>query len=151
MHIRKATDDDAPQIGLLVAEFQDYLRALGDTTEFRFNASTYLRDGFGDHPAFQGLVAESDNTLLGYALYHPGYDTDQAQRLLFLVDLYVHHAARRQGVGEALMKHLAEAGRAQGAKALVWAVFKPNELAARFYLRLGAHYIETLHWMTLPI
>lgn len=151
MHIRKANAADAPQIGRLIAEFQDYLRGLGDTTEFRFSAAAYLRDGFGEHPAFEGFVADSGGTLLGYALYHPGYDTDQAQRLLFLVDLYVSQASRRQGVGEALMKQLAEAGRAHGAKALVWAVFKPNELAARFYLRLGAHYIETLHWMTLPI
>lgn len=113
MHIRKATAADAPQIGLLIAEFQDYLRDLGDTTEFRFNASAYLRDGF--------------------------------------VDLYVRQASRRQGIGEALMTHLAAAGRSQGAQALVWSVFKPNHLAAGFYQRLGAQYLENLHWMMLPI
>ncbi len=151
MHIRKATANDAPQVGALIAEFQQYLRDLGDTTQFAFGADAYLRDGFGDRPAFEGLVAENGDTIVGYALYHPGYNTDQAQRVLFMVDLYVRQTSRGQGVGEALMRSVAEAGRAQNAWAIVWAVFKPNKLAARFYQRLGAQYIKDLDWMTLPI
>jgi hypothetical protein len=36
--IRKATAADASAIGELVKEFQSYLRALGDPTDFAFDA-----------------------------------------------------------------------------------------------------------------
>jgi len=58
MKIREATRDDANEIGALAEEFTNYLRSLGDETDFRFNANTFLRDGFGEEPAFKGLVAE---------------------------------------------------------------------------------------------
>ncbi len=52
MKIREATRDDAGDIVALSDEAVEYLRSLGDTADFQFNASTYLRDGFGDNPAF---------------------------------------------------------------------------------------------------
>ena len=75
---------------MLAREFQDYLRALGDCTEFVFTADTYLRDGFGSHPAFSGLVAELGGKVIGYLLYNFGYDTDRAMRLMWVIDLFVH-------------------------------------------------------------
>jgi ribosomal protein S18 acetylase RimI-like enzyme len=108
--IRRATAADAHAIGALAKEFQAYLRALGDRTQFEFTAETYLRDGFGPHPAF--LVAELDGEVIGYLLYHFGYDTDRAMRLLHVIDLYVQASKRRRGIGEALMRAAARsAGR----------------------------------------
>ena len=52
--VREATRNDAYEVGSLAMEFADYLRSLGDPTPFQFNDQTYLRDGFGDNPAFQG-------------------------------------------------------------------------------------------------
>src|SRR5579862_2942020 len=42
-----------------------------------FQDGQYLRDGFGPHPAFFGLVAEVDGSVEGYLLNHHGYDTDR--------------------------------------------------------------------------
>jgi ribosomal protein S18 acetylase RimI-like enzyme len=149
--IRTATASDSGPIGDLVSEFQAYLRGLGDRTEFGFGASAYVRDGFGASPAFEGLVAEIGEAIVGYALYHHGYDTDRGQRVVHLIDLYVREASRRQGVGEALVRRVAKVGQAHGAEVILWSVYKPNEMAARFYERLGARYIEDLHWMALDI
>ena len=104
MTIRAATDADAQAIGRLEQEFQACLRALGDQTAFAFTAETYLRDGFGPNPAFAGLVAELAGKVVGYLLYHLGYDTDRALRLMYVIDLYVREAKRRCGAGEALMR-----------------------------------------------
>ncbi|HEY31638.1 MAG TPA: GNAT family N-acetyltransferase [Dehalococcoidia bacterium] len=151
MKIREATRDDEAAIGTLAKEFADYLRSLGDTAGFGFNASTYLRDGFGDNPAFQGLVAEIDNEVVGYLLYNPRYDTDLAMRTLYIIDLYVHPTNRLQGVGKALMKRAGDICTAAGGKGLLWSVYSPNRPALDFYEHLGARYVKDVAYMYLPL
>ena len=148
--IRPASAADAQSIGSLAREFQRYLRALGDQTHFEFSAETYVRDGFGPHPAFSGLVAERNGEVVGYLLYHFGYDTDRAMRLLYVIDLYVGETERRRGVGEALMRAAATVCREAGAQELVWSVFFTNELAFRFYERFGARRIRDVEFMHVP-
>ncbi len=97
--IRAAMADDAEAIGELARQFAVYLRLLGDTTNFQFDAGIYLRDGFGPNPAFSGLVAEIDGQVIGYLIYYSGYDVDRAIKLLHIADLYVHEKARKNGAG----------------------------------------------------
>ncbi|MBI4641261.1 MAG: GNAT family N-acetyltransferase [Candidatus Tectomicrobia bacterium] len=149
--IRNATAADAPTIGVLAKEFQEYLRALGDRTKFEFTAETYLRDGFGPNSAFSGLVAELDGEVIGYLLYHFGYDTDRAMRLMYVIDLYVQASKRRRGVGEALMRAAAKICRQVGGRELIWSVFSANTLAFQFYDRLGAKRIRDLEFMYWPV
>ena len=152
MIIRPASESDADAIGALAAEFQAYLRDLGDRTDFAWGAKEFLRDGFGERAAFAGVVAEADGAVVGYALYHDGYETDRGRRLVNLIDLYVQKDARRQGVGRALMQRIAELGRERGADIVFWSVYKPNTLASAFYERLGARYSATdLNWMSLDL
>jgi GNAT superfamily N-acetyltransferase len=149
--IRTATSADADAIGNLVAEFQRYLHDLGDSTEALFGAEPYLRDGFGANPAFAGIVAERASIVEGYLLYHFGYDTDRAERLLFVIDLYVRGSSRGAGIGRRLMERAAAIGREHDARAMIWSVFKPNSLARRFYEGLGASYLDELEFMAMRI
>lgn len=150
--IRAAVAGDAAAVAQLMAESADYLRVLGDTaTDFKFTAETYLRDGFGSNPAFSGLVAVDEEEVVGHLLYHFGYDTDRAIRLLHVVDLMVRTSHRKHGIGKALMHRAAELAREAGAGELFWAVYKPNQLAAGFYEGLGAEYIEDLFFMRWPV
>jgi ribosomal protein S18 acetylase RimI-like enzyme len=149
--IRNATAADAEAIGKLAREFQAYLRALGDRTHFEFTAETYRRDGFGPNAAFSGLVAECDGEVIGYLLYHFGYDTDRAMRLMHVIDLYVHASQRRRGVGEALMRAAAQICREAGGREMIWSVFVPNKLAFQFYEGLGAKRMRELECMSWPV
>jgi ribosomal protein S18 acetylase RimI-like enzyme len=149
--IRHAEARDAEAIGRLATEFHAYLRTLGDKAAFDFGATAYLRDGFGDEPAFAGLVAESDSIVVGYLLYHFGYDTDHGQRLVHIIDLYVTERCRRQGIGEALMRRVMEIGRSSGAEVMIWSVYGPNSMAKQFYEKLGAKYLNDLDFMSLAI
>lgn len=149
--IRSATAEDAEAIGELAKEFADYLRALGDPSGLRFDADTYLRDGFGPNPAFSGLVAESDGEILGYLLYHPGYDVDYATRILHVIDLCVRERWRRQGVGRALMEEAAKICRRLGGAQLFWSVYVRNKPAFAFYESLGARYTKDLKFMRLDV
>ena len=145
--IRQSRADDAEPIGRLAAEFHSYLRALGDETEFDWGAAKYARDGFGEHPAFEGLVAEVDSRVAGYALYHFGYDTDRGQRLVHLIDLYVSPSFRRAGIGERLMRRVSEIGHTHGAEYMLWSVLKTNALAIGFYEKQGAEHVEHVQFM----
>ncbi len=147
--IRPAVASDAQSIGTLARQFADYLRSLGDLTEFKLTAETYLRDGFGPIPAFAGLVAEDHGQVFGYLLYHFGYDSDRAARNLHIADLYVDQSARRQGVGKALMSHAARIARENRAEELIWSVYPANILAATFYEKLGAQRIADVFFMKL--
>ncbi len=146
--IRPARASDAQAIGILARQFADYLRELGDTTEFKLTAQAYLRDGFGLRPAFQGLVAE-ERSLVGYLLYHFGYDSDAATRNLHIVDLYVEASARRRGVGKALMERAATIARDGGAEEMIWSVYRGNADAAAFYEKLGAQRVTEVFFLTM--
>ncbi|MCI0387158.1 MAG: hypothetical protein MOB07_00070 [Acidobacteria bacterium] len=105
LNIRAASADDAEAVGRLAQQFADYLRSLGDTTDFKLNAQTYLRDGFGANPAFSGLVAELDGNIVGYLLYHSGYDTDKNISVYTLRQSETRNSKRRcrfMGQGRAL-------------------------------------------------
>jgi ribosomal protein S18 acetylase RimI-like enzyme len=149
LNIRAASAEDAQSVGKLAQQFADYLRSLGDTTDFKLNAQTYLRDGFGTNPAFSGLVAEQDGDIVGYLLYHFGYDTDNAMRILHVVDLYVDERVRRQGVGKTLMSAAAKLSRDAGGMQLFWSVYVNNRMAASFYESLGARYTKDLLFMMI--
>jgi ribosomal protein S18 acetylase RimI-like enzyme len=97
----------------------------------------FREDGFGADPAFEVLVAELNDNIVGYALFFTGYDSDRASRGIYLSDLYVDIAWRRHGVGRALMKATARACRDAGGAWMFWSVLKRNREARRFYRTLA--------------
>ena len=149
--MRNAAEQDAERVASLCDEFQEYLRRLGDTTDFQFTAQTYRRDGFGADPAFSGIVAELDAEVVGYLLYTFGYDADLAVKNLDIVDLYVSRECRRRGVGRALMGSAQSICRAAGAKEIWWSVYKANRPAYEFYASVGAKLIDDLDYMYLVV
>lgn len=149
--IRPATLEDAPAIEHLYAQSAAYLRALGDTTDFRFDAHAYVRDGFGPEPAFAGIVALRDGQIVGYLLYTFGYDTDRALRYLYVLDLLVDEANRGRGIGRHLMEQAAAICREHGGAELLWAVYHRNMQAIAFYERLGARKVSDVVFMHLPV
>ena len=149
--IRPASASDAAAVGRLAKQFADYLLTLGDQTDFKLNAEAYLRDGFGLHPAFKGLLAEDRGHVIGYLLYHFGYDSDGAFRNLHAVALYVDSQARKKGVGKGVMMAAAKISREAGSREIIWSVYHANDLATAFYERLGARRVTEVFFMTLPV
>ena len=150
--IRPATIEDAEPIGLMVDEFRSYLRALGDLEAcIHFGSEQYRRDGFGDNPAFAGLIAEFGKEVAGYALYSFDYSTDTGSRTMFLHDLFVRGVHRGAGVGDALMTRLKEICKSAGIYSMSWLVWHTNTSAIRFYEKLGAQRLETVHLMRLQV
>src|SRR5215470_6859122 len=147
IQIRTVTAADAESVARMWSDFARYLRELGDSGEQNFGVEAFLRDGFGPDPAFSGIIAERGDAAVGYLLYHFGYDTDQAMRVMHVVDLWVDPATRRNGIGRALMREAAARCRAKGGRALIWSVFSPNRPALAFYTRLGGRFYSDLKFM----
>lgn len=147
--VRPLRVEDAAAIDRMGDSFKDYLRRLGDTTEFRFDASTFRRNGFGPDPAFAGLIAERDGEAVGYLLYHFGYDTERGVRIIHVIDLWVELFIRNAGIGRALMREVARIARERSAAELIWTVYGPNKSAAAFYERIGAEHVRELSIMRI--
>jgi GNAT superfamily N-acetyltransferase len=153
VQIRAAIAADAECIIGLYNEFSQYIRGLGveDDADCGLTPEVYRRDGFGENPAFFGLIAESEGKVIGYLLYHFGYDSELAARVMYIMDLYVAEGHRMRGSGAALMAHAQSICRNAGAVQILWSVYKPNHAARKFYQRLGAKPSDDLDYMHLEV
>ena len=149
--VRPIRREDAESIVGMQTEFGAYLISLGDHWDPKFTEARYREDGFGPDPAFNGFIAEEAERPLGYLLYTPTYDSDTAQRGIFVIDLWVRPWTRRLGVGRKLMTATADLARQRGGDFLLWSVYRPNTLARQFYDKLGGKETADLDWMTLKV
>ena len=138
--IRPATSED---VAGLVKLAQSLSIADGQRP-FRLTKNVLLRDGFGENPAFSALVAEIDQEVAGYTLYFQGYDTGRASRGVYISDLYVDKAWRRQGIGRALMQGTATACKETGGEWMFWSVLKSNKNARKFYRKIGPELTDVI-------
>lgn len=95
------------------------------------------RDGFGDDPLFYTFVAETDDDIVGMALYYYRYSTWKG-KTIHLEDLIVTENARGTGVGMALYSKIIEQGKIDSVRRIEWNVLDWNEPAVRFYEKSGA-------------
>lgn len=138
--IRPALASDAAVLAVLAEEFHV---AHGDPTGF-LTADTIRRDGFGDDPEFQVLVAEAGaGDLLGYALFHDGYEPAHAAPGVYIADLYVRPAARRLGLGRRLIAAVAADARSRGRRYDWWVAQAANTEAQAFYRTLASVELST--------
>ena len=104
---------------------------------------------FGPHPSAQALVAESGGEVIAFAVCFPTFSTFLGKPGLWLEDLYVRPAFRRQGVGRRLLLEVAAAARARGCGRLEWAVLDWNARAIDLYRSLGA--VPLAEWTTMRL
>jgi ribosomal protein S18 acetylase RimI-like enzyme len=84
-----------------------------------------------------GLVAEVDGTVVGFAHYRSHPDTFSTGRDWFLDDLYVDPAARSGGVASALIEHIVGMMTSAEHGSLRWITAESNERAQRLYDRIA--------------
>jgi GNAT superfamily N-acetyltransferase len=133
--IRAATAGDVPSILAMIRELAAYERepAAAVATE-----EDLVRDGFGAAPRFRVLLADDGGEALGFAFYFFAYSTWRGRPVMYLEDLFVRPAHRKQGIGLALMRRLARIALDEGCARFAWEVLDWNEPAILFYASLGA-------------
>jgi GNAT superfamily N-acetyltransferase len=136
IHIIPATKKDIPLIREFVLELARYERALpGDAPVSENDLADTL---FGERPAAEVLIAHLGDTPAGFALFFHNYSTWLGKRGIYLEDLFVRPAARKHGVGFALLRALAKIAMDRDCGRVDWSVLNWNELAINFYKQIGA-------------
>ncbi|MGE0352505.1 MAG: N-acetyltransferase family protein [Gemmatimonadales bacterium] len=133
--ITPAVPEDVPLILRLIHGLAEYERLADEcvATEEQLRASL-----FGPSPAAEVVIARIHGEPAGFALFFHNYSTFLARRGLYLEDLFVLPAFRGQGVGKALLIHLARLAVERDCGRFEWWVLDWNVDAIRFYLSLGA-------------
>ena len=148
LKVRKATEADIPQLLPLMrelAEFEKYADAFAITQDI------LLEQGFRRSPPdFYCLVAEENGRLIGLLVYYFVAFTYRAKPNLIIKELYVAESHRSQGVGNLLMKAVAQEAERSGCGMIKWWVAKWNECGIEFYRRLGAKIDPDWHEFQMP-
>ena len=137
--IRPALAGDVPTILHFVRELAAFERepdAVKATEEMLSNAL------FGPTPAAEAVVAGRDGDLVGFALFFHNFSTWTGRRGLYLEDLDVTPAARGEGVGTALLRHLARIAVERDCARFEWSVLDWNADAIAFYRAMGAEGLD---------
>ena len=143
MRIRFANSNDVALIFSFIKKKAEFDRKIGAFSgDLRTSEEKICKTLFGVVPLAYVLFAELAGSEVGFALYGFRYSSFAGQPSIWLDDLYVDEAMRSQGVGAALMTHLAQNSQENDCTHLAWNADARNTRGLSFYHRLGAEVIE---------
>jgi GNAT superfamily N-acetyltransferase len=130
--IREATPEDVPELLAMIRELADF-EHLSD--QVVCGEDDLARALFGPDAVVHDTVAVADDgSLAAHALWFRTFSTFLGRTGIWLEDLYVRPAHRRQGLAGALLHDL----RARTEGRVEWEVLEWNAGAIDFYQGLGA-------------
>ena len=133
--INPAAETDVPVILEMIRELAKFEQL---EQELEVTADSLREALFGKNVSARALVARtSDGKPAGYAIFYRTFSSFVGRPGVFLDDLYVRPAFRKQGIGRTLLTHVARIGRESGGR-FEWITLRWNENAFRFYRSIGA-------------
>ena len=142
--IRPAIRTDVPVILQFIRDLAEYEKLSAEVTATEAQLAQTLFPAEGAAPAAHCVLAFAGSRPAGFALYFFNYSTFLARPGLYLEDLFVAETCRGQGIGKALLLHLARLANLRGCGRMEWAVLDWNKPAIDFYESLGAR--RMLDW-----
>ena len=146
VRIVQATDADVADIHALIRALAEYERL---THQLVSTEADLRRDLFGPRPYAEVILAKTSADTVGFALFFHNYSTWLGKRGIYLEDLFVRPAARKRGVGFALLRALARIALERDCGRVDWSVLNWNELAISFYKQIGARSLDD--WTTFRL
>ena len=133
--IRAAVADDVPLILELIRALAEYEKLAHEVIATEASLRENL---FGPNPAAEVRIAQWQGKPAGFALFFHNYSTFVGKRGLYLEDLFVLPEYRGEGIGRALLEHLAQLAVERDCGRFEWSVLEWNRPAIDFYVSLGA-------------
>jgi GNAT superfamily N-acetyltransferase len=133
--IRPAVRADVPAVHAMIGELAAFERL---THLFVASPADIEAALFGLRPAAEVLIASKERDIAAFALFFQNFSTFLGRPGLWLEDLYVRPAFRRQGCAQLLLRALARIAHARRCGRFEWAVLDWNSTAIDFYRGLGA-------------
>ncbi len=143
--IRKAEPADLVQVYDLIKELAVYEKEPDQPSN---PIRKFIEEGTSKSPRYQVIVAEQGNQILGMALYYYGYSTWKGP-LIYLDDLVVREAYRKQGIGKMLMDEMISIAKEENVCQLRWQVLDWNKPAIEFYKKYPVKFDP--EWLTVKI
>ncbi|MGB3694663.1 MAG: GNAT family N-acetyltransferase [Spirulinaceae cyanobacterium] len=137
--IRLATPADIPTLFSLIEALAAYEKLSHLVTGTPESLQEHL---FGAKPYAEAIVAEEEGKLVGFALFFANYSTFLTKPGIYIEDIFVLPAYRRQGIGKALLSYVAKLAVERNVGRLEWSVLDWNQPAIAFYRSLGAAIME---------
>jgi ribosomal protein S18 acetylase RimI-like enzyme len=134
LQIRRASGADLRTVAQL---FDGYRQFYGQPADYPL-AEAFLRDRLAKDDSVVFLASDPQSGAgLGFVQLYPSFSSVAARLIWILNDLFVTPAARRRGVGRALLDAAHEHGVATGAKRLVLSTAATNREARELYESYG--------------
>jgi GNAT superfamily N-acetyltransferase len=133
--ISPATPADVPAIFALVYALAEYENRADRVVS---TPADFERELFGPNARIEAVVARVGEITVGFGLFFHNFSTFLGRRGLYLEDLFVLPAYRGQGVGKALLQHLAAVAVERKCGRFEWCVLDWNASAIAFYESMGA-------------
>ena len=134
--IRQGKPDDIPELLKLIKELAIFEKA---ESEVIMTEKQLMEDGFGANKQFDFIVAESDNSIQGIALYFYKFSTWKG-KVIHLEDLIVKQNLRQNGIVTLLFEAILEIAKKEKAYRMEWQVLDWNEPAIKFYDKYKTEY-----------
>lgn len=135
MNIRPAIASDCAVILKFIRELAEFEKLAHEVVADEAGLKKTL---FDEDNGTEAVIVELNGEAVGYALFFKSYSTFLARPGIYLEDLYVNPKFRSQGVGEAMLKYLANICLERNYGRLEWSVLDWNERAIKFYRKVGA-------------
>jgi GNAT superfamily N-acetyltransferase len=145
--IRAATEDDARLVFDLICELAGYEKLRDEVV----GTPEVLRASLFDRHDAEALIVEAGGEPVGYAIFYTTFSTFECRSGIWLEDVYVRPAHRRDGIGRRIMEHLASLALERGHVRLEWCALEWNEPALDFYAKLGARRLDDWRMLRLEI
>lgn len=146
LNLRPALPADAALIVEYIRELAEFER---EPEKAIVTEADILRYAFSEQPLVKVTMAEWDGQPAGFALWFLNFSTWEGRPGIYLEDLFVRPAFRGNGIGKALLKHLAAIAVKEGWTRFVWQVLDWNTPAIEFYEAHGARVMRS--WLTCRV
>jgi ribosomal protein S18 acetylase RimI-like enzyme len=134
--ITRVAEDDLPDLLPLMRGYSDFYEV--DPSDEALLALARALIANPEYDGVQFIARDSDSgEALGFATVYWMWSTSRAARIAVMNDLFTAEAARRRGVGEALIQACLDATRERGAALLQWQTATDNKTAQALYERVG--------------
>lgn len=133
--IEPIAPEHIPAVLALMTEFAEYEKLAWylAITDEKLREVLFAEDAF-----VRGLIAIKSGDAVGYAIFYPSFSTFRGQRGVFLEDLYVSEKCRGDGLGELMLRKIANIAKSRGIERIDFHVLDWNTPAIGFYAKLGA-------------
>ncbi len=140
MQIKTIDKRNSHQLVALFCELEQYYFAAQAANADEIRA--YFERGlFSADSGVKVVGAQVAGEILAFASYSLLYPAPRLSGQLYMKDLFVSQRARGQGLGKALMVHLANYALEKGCQRMDWTAESTNPKAGQFYQALGAQWV----------